>query len=56
MDLYIHSPICLHVVMLNQLSTGTTLPLPLASFYIYNVTCWGLRVTKITDSSSVELS
>jgi hypothetical protein len=25
-DLYIHSPICLHGVVLNQLSTGTTLP------------------------------
>jgi hypothetical protein len=25
-DLYIHSPICLHGVMLNYLSTGTTLP------------------------------
>jgi hypothetical protein len=25
-DLYIHSPIRLHGVMLNQLSTGTTLP------------------------------
>jgi hypothetical protein len=28
-DLYIHSPICLHGVVLNQLSTGTTLPLHL---------------------------
>jgi hypothetical protein len=26
MDLYIHSPIRLHGVMLNYLSTGTTLP------------------------------
>jgi hypothetical protein len=26
-DLYFHSPICLHVTMLNQLNTGTTLPL-----------------------------
>jgi hypothetical protein len=28
-DLYIHSPLCLHGVVLNSLSTGTTLPLPL---------------------------
>jgi hypothetical protein len=28
-DLYIHSPIRLHGVVLNSLSTGTTLPLPL---------------------------
>jgi hypothetical protein len=27
-DLYIHSPIRLHGVVLNYLSTGTTLPLP----------------------------
>jgi hypothetical protein len=27
-DLYIHSPIRLHGVVLNWLSTGTTLPLP----------------------------
>jgi hypothetical protein len=27
MDIYIHSPIRLHVVVLNYLSTGTTLPL-----------------------------
>jgi hypothetical protein len=27
MDLYIHSPIRIHGVMLNKLSTGTTLPL-----------------------------
>jgi hypothetical protein len=26
MNLHIHSPICLHVVVLNQLRTGTTLP------------------------------
>jgi hypothetical protein len=25
-DLYIHSPICLHGVVLNSLSAGTTLP------------------------------
>jgi hypothetical protein len=29
-DLYMYSPIHLHGVALNQLSTGTTLPLPLA--------------------------
>jgi hypothetical protein len=28
MDLYIHSPIRLHGVVLTSLSTGTTLPLP----------------------------
>jgi hypothetical protein len=32
-DLYIHSPIRLNGVMLNQLSTGTTLPLP----YSFNI-------------------
>jgi hypothetical protein len=26
-DLYIHSPMCLQVIVLNQLSTGTPLPL-----------------------------
>jgi hypothetical protein len=25
-ELYLHSPICLHGIMLNELSTGTTLP------------------------------
>jgi hypothetical protein len=25
-ELYLHSPICLHGVVLNELSTGTTLP------------------------------
>jgi hypothetical protein len=25
-ELYLHSPICLHGVVLNSLSTGTTLP------------------------------
>jgi hypothetical protein len=33
MDLHIHSPIRLHDVVLNQISTGTTLP-----FYIRNNT------------------
>jgi hypothetical protein len=28
-ELYLHSPICLHGVALNKLSTGTILPLPL---------------------------
>jgi hypothetical protein len=31
-DLYIHSPIHLHGVVLNQLSTGTTLPYRLGFF------------------------
>jgi hypothetical protein len=40
-DLYIHSPILLHGVVLNQLSTGTTLP-----FYLIHLTggCVELRV------------
>jgi hypothetical protein len=29
-ELYLHSPICLHGIMPNYLSTGTTLP-----FYLY---------------------
>jgi hypothetical protein len=33
-DLYIHSPIRLRGVMLNWLSTGTTLPLPYTYIYI----------------------
>jgi hypothetical protein len=28
-DLYIHSPVCLHGVVRNQLSTGTSLPFTL---------------------------
>jgi hypothetical protein len=32
MDLYIHSPIRLHGVVLNSLSTGTILPLPSSAF------------------------
>jgi hypothetical protein len=35
MDLYIHSPIRLHGVVLNKLSTGTTLPF---TFYIMEYT------------------
>jgi hypothetical protein len=34
-DLYIQSPIRLHSAVFNQLSTGTTLPLPLP-FFTYN--------------------
>jgi hypothetical protein len=36
MNLYIHSPIRLYDVVLNWLSTGTTLPL----LYIYTVFSW----------------
>jgi hypothetical protein len=34
-ELYLHSPICLHGIVLNYLSTGTTLPLPSATEYYY---------------------
>jgi hypothetical protein len=34
MDLYIHSPIRLHGVVFNQLSTGTTLPFMLLYIFI----------------------
>jgi hypothetical protein len=33
-ELYLHSPVCLHGIVLNELSTGTTLPL-LAEFCVY---------------------
>jgi hypothetical protein len=35
-DLYIHSPIRPHGVVLNYLSTGTTLPLPYITFHCQN--------------------
>jgi hypothetical protein len=37
MDIYVHSPIRLHDVVLNQLSIGTTLPLqgqPIIFFFL----------------------
>jgi hypothetical protein len=40
-DLYIHSPIRLHGVVLNFLSTKTTLPLPL--FYFIKEVCGGVK-------------
>jgi hypothetical protein len=74
-DLYIHSPIRRHGIVLNYLSTGTTLPLPYAMLLctrscwegdinqdhvvrykqhsdFHTVTCIGVRMTKITGSSS----
>jgi hypothetical protein len=36
-DLYIHSPIRLHGVVLNSLSTGTTLPLPYSNPISYQI-------------------
>jgi hypothetical protein len=35
-ELYLYSPICLHGVLLNLLSTGTALPIT----YYDNVGCW----------------
>jgi hypothetical protein len=52
-DLYIHSPIRLHGVMLNQLSTRTTLPLPINATLkgtlnklspLYNVTSYSYKL------------
>jgi hypothetical protein len=37
-DLYIHSPIRLHGVVLNYLSTGTTLPYIIIGGYIFDYT------------------
>jgi hypothetical protein len=35
MDLYIHSPIRLHGIVLNTLSTGTILPIPYLTLMVF---------------------
>jgi hypothetical protein len=46
MDLYIHSLIRLHGIVLNSLSTGTNLPLPIPNIHI--------EINPVTDSYKLE--
>jgi hypothetical protein len=58
MELYLQSPVCLHCVMLNKLSTGTTLPLPMLYKTFQNIKSIWFNISrecKETDSRAIKM-
>jgi hypothetical protein len=45
MDLYIHSPIRLHGVVLNYLSTGTTLPFTVVKYLLWRFSLFLIKLS-----------